>query len=81
MPKYVQAAQSKWREVTELNPDLFFLYTVYDDLFVARSAVAKYVNADPEDVVFVENASEGPEPEASPPQAFPPQALQPKVLT
>ena len=59
VPKYVQAAQSKWREVTELNPDLFFRYTVYDDLFVARSAVAKYVNADPEDVVFVENASEG----------------------
>ena len=59
VPKYVQAAQSKWREVTEMNPDLFFRYTVYDDLFVARSAVAKYVNANPEDLVFVENASEG----------------------
>ena len=59
VPKYVQAAQSKWREVTEMNPDLFFRYTVYDELFVARSAVANYVNANPEDLVFVENASEG----------------------
>ena len=45
VPKFVLAAQSRWREVTEANPDLFFRYSVFDDLLTARSAVAKYVYA------------------------------------
>eukprot|EP00619_Florenciella_sp_RCC1007_P011295 CAMPEP_0205909778 /NCGR_PEP_ID=MMETSP1325-20131115/4082_1 /ASSEMBLY_ACC=CAM_ASM_000708 /TAXON_ID=236786 /ORGANISM="Florenciella sp., Strain RCC1007" /LENGTH=423 /DNA_ID=CAMNT_0053276099 /DNA_START=23 /DNA_END=1294 /DNA_ORIENTATION=- len=58
-PKSVGAAQEQWRTEVEQNPDKFFRYTMWGYIDQARQDVAAYIGADSEDVVFVDNASEG----------------------
>ena len=59
VPKIVLEEQIHWRSLTEANPDKFFRFTVFDILDNSRKAMASFINANYEDVVFVENASEG----------------------
>lgn len=41
------------------NPDLFYRQTEYQLYTQAREAVARFVGADPENLVFVQNATTG----------------------
>jgi selenocysteine lyase/cysteine desulfurase len=59
VPKSIINAKLEWINHVELNPDQWFRYEVYDEMNTVRAQVANYVGADPEDVVFVENASHG----------------------
>ena len=43
----------------ESNPDAFFRYEVFTAMDAVRKAMAAYLDADPEDVTLVPNASEG----------------------
>ena len=58
-PKPVLAEQDKVRSSIEANPDKFYRFDIWDAVNQARAAVAHYVGADAEDVVLLENASEG----------------------
>jgi len=57
-PGVVQRAQDRWRTVIENDPE-YVRWQMYTDLNNARSVVAAYVNADPEDIAFEINASHG----------------------
>lgn len=41
------------------NPDLFYRQTEYQLYTQAREAAARFVGADPENLVFVQNATTG----------------------
>lgn len=43
----------------ESNIDLFMRSVVYEEMDKVRNEIAKYINADDEDIVFVDNASHG----------------------
>jgi len=49
----------EWAFYVESNPDRWYRYEVYQKVDAVRARVASYIGADPEDVVFVENASHG----------------------
>jgi selenocysteine lyase/cysteine desulfurase len=56
-PKLVFEDLKSWDLKMEQNPDRWFRYTLYGKLNEAREALAGYIGADAEDVVFVPNAS------------------------
>jgi hypothetical protein len=58
-PHFVTKAAHRWQSQMEACPDRWFRQTLYPELDRARAELAKYVNADPMDLVFVENASHG----------------------
>eukprot|EP01016_Furgasonia_blochmanni_P015176 TRINITY_DN1820_c0_g2_i2.p1 TRINITY_DN1820_c0_g2~~TRINITY_DN1820_c0_g2_i2.p1 ORF type:complete len:443 (+),score=54.87 TRINITY_DN1820_c0_g2_i2:98-1426(+) len=59
LPKQVLAYQRWLQEQQEGNPDLWFRVQLEPMLLDTLKMVAKYINADSEDIVFVENASQG----------------------
>ena len=58
-PHHVTKAAHQWQSQVEACPDRWFRQTVYPELDKTRAELAAYVNADPMDLVFVENASHG----------------------
>lgn len=59
VPRVVTADMHRWDALTEECPDCFYRYTARPLLSNVLSSLARYVSADPADVVFIENASEG----------------------
>lgn len=58
-PRPVLAAQAKLREALERDPVLFFVTDLEELLAFAREELASFVGADPDDLVFVPNATAG----------------------
>ncbi|MCY1006555.1 aminotransferase class V-fold PLP-dependent enzyme [Nannocystis pusilla] len=58
-PRAVLAVQDELRRRMEREPVRFFLRDLQAPLAAAREAVAAFVGADPQDLVFVRNATEG----------------------
>lgn len=58
-PREILEAQDKWRRALERSPVQFYLHHLPDLLAEARARVASVMNASPEGLVFVSNASEG----------------------
>ncbi len=58
-PKVVLAAQNEWRRRLERQPIFFLVNELEGHLDQARGALAEFVGAAPEDVVFVANATAG----------------------
>jgi isopenicillin-N epimerase len=58
-PRVVLEAAGRWRSRMEANPDLFFRETLPGALREAAAALARFVGARAEDIVFVENATAG----------------------
>ncbi len=59
VPRVVTADMHKWDALTEECPDCFYRYSARPFLSNVLNSLANYVSADPADVVFIENASEG----------------------
>ena len=59
VPRSVLEAQSELRARIERDPMHFFTRRYLDELQAARERLARFVGADPGDVVFVRNATEG----------------------
>jgi hypothetical protein len=59
VPRVVTADMQKWDAFTEECPDCFYRYSARPLLSNVLNSLAQYVSADPADVVFIENASEG----------------------
>jgi selenocysteine lyase/cysteine desulfurase len=59
VPNAVLNQANSIRDQIELNPDLFMRYQVYNDVDQVRAQIAKYINAQFQNVVFVPNASSG----------------------
>ena len=59
VPRVVTSDMHKWDALTEECPDCFYRYTARPLLSSVLISLAHYVSADPADVVFIENASEG----------------------
>lgn len=59
VPRVVTADMHKWDALTEECPDCFYRYNARPLLSDVLKSLAHYVSADPADVVFIENASEG----------------------
>ena len=58
-PRYVQAAQSRWREELEHEPVRFMVDSLPEALQTAASRLASFVGASPSRLAFVENATSG----------------------
>lgn len=58
-PKRVLAAQDEWRRRMEAQPSLFMRLTLPPALRAAADALAGFVGAEGQDVVFVDNATSG----------------------
>jgi isopenicillin-N epimerase len=58
-PRVVLEEQSRFRSRLEQEPVRFMMHELEPALDVARSAVARLVGADPEDLAFVSNATTG----------------------
>lgn len=58
-PKEVLAAQGEWRRRLESQPVRFMGRELQPALAEARAALARFVGAEPADMVFVENATAG----------------------
>jgi isopenicillin-N epimerase len=58
-PKPVLAVQSAWRERIERQPLQFLVRELEAELDTARAALAQFVGADPDDLVFVNNTTTG----------------------
>ena len=59
-PKQVETAARKYREIMENQPEYWFRRDLFTRLDATREKIARYINARaPEDVVFVDNASDG----------------------
>ena len=58
-PRYVQAAQLRWREEMEREPVRFMVDTLPDALRAAAARLAGFVGASPSTLAFVDNATAG----------------------
>ena len=58
-PRSVLAAQQRWRDLLEVNPDAFIHEHYQPALDASRVRLAEFVGADPEGLVFVNNATAG----------------------
>ena len=58
-PRYVQAAQTQWRELMEQEPVRFMSDILPDALRAAGARLAAFVDAEPSTLAFVENATAG----------------------
>jgi isopenicillin-N epimerase len=58
-PRAVLEAAGRWRNRLEANPDVFFREVLPGALREAASALARFVGARPQDLVFVDNATAG----------------------
>jgi isopenicillin-N epimerase len=58
-PRQVMAVQSEWRARLERNPMQFLVRELETHLDAARGALAQFLGAEADDVVFVQNATTG----------------------
>lgn len=58
-PISVMEAADEERRKVRANQDLYYRYDMVSSLVPARNAVAKIVDADPKDLVFIQNSSSG----------------------
>jgi isopenicillin-N epimerase len=58
-PRYVQAAQQRWRDALEAEPVRFMADVLPDALRHAAAKLAKFLHATPANLAFVENATQG----------------------
>src|SRR4051812_11077815 len=58
-PKSVLAVQREWQEQLEREPVRFMIRELPVHLEAVRQDLARFVGAQPEDLVFVQNATEG----------------------
>ena len=58
-PKFVHTAKIGWQELAEHRPDFFMKKTYIHQLNKCREIVAKAINAETRDCVFVMNATTG----------------------
>lgn len=58
-PRYVQAAQQRWRDEMEAEPVRFMSDILPGALRVAGARLAKFLGATPANLAFVENATQG----------------------
>lgn len=58
-PKVVLAAQDEWRRRMEAQPSMFMRLTLPSALRAAADALARFVGAEGDDLVFVDNATTG----------------------
>lgn len=58
-PRTVLEAAKRWRSRLEASPDVFFREILPAELREAAAALARFVGARPQDLVFVENATAG----------------------
>lgn len=58
-PRPVLAAQQAWRDRMENEPVRFFAHDLEPAMDQARAALGAFVNADPDDLAFVPNATAG----------------------
>ena len=58
-PRVVHEAAERWRTRLEENPDVFYREILPGALREAAAALARFVGARPQDLVFVENATAG----------------------
>ncbi len=58
-PRYVQAAQARWRDALEAEPVRFMSDELPEALHAARGRLAGFVGAAPQRLAFVENATQG----------------------
>ncbi len=58
-PRAVLAAAERWRVRMEASPDRFLRYVMPDALRAAAGALARFLKAKGDDIVFVENATSG----------------------
>ena len=59
VPSAVMAVQREWIERMESNPETFIRWDQYPTLDVVRARLARYIGAETDDVVLVDNASHG----------------------
>eukprot|EP00736_Rhodelphis_marinus_P012318 Rmarinus@m.2833 len=59
VPQPIFNAHMHWQDVVEKHPDRWFRTQCRDEIRRVRADMAEYVNADKENLVFVENASTG----------------------
>ncbi|GBC03700.1 hypothetical protein RclHR1_05270009 [Rhizophagus clarus] len=58
-PKVVQEAFREYQDKVETNPDKFIRRDLIPEMCKAREAVAKFINAETNEVVFVQNTTTG----------------------
>ena len=58
-PRYVQAAQQRWRDTLEAEPVRFMADILPDALRHAGTKLAQFLQATPANLAFVENATQG----------------------
>src|SRR5262245_42445278 len=58
-PKIVLAAQAEWRDRMEAQPSIFMRRILPQALRASASALATFLNAEGQDLVFVDNATTG----------------------
>jgi selenocysteine lyase/cysteine desulfurase len=58
-PKVVQEVFREYQDRTETNPDKFIRRDLELELYKAREAAAKFINAETNEVVFVQNTTTG----------------------
>ncbi len=57
--RYAEEACQKYREQINFNPDKFFNFKMFSKIKETQILVSKYINANPGNIVFVDNASDG----------------------
>jgi len=58
VPRPVYDQRNKYIELMEYEPDAWFRWILDDTLLKNRDRLAKFINCEPEDVVFAENVTE-----------------------
>jgi selenocysteine lyase/cysteine desulfurase len=58
-PRQVMSKHHQYQEECDSNPEKWLRYKVFEKYNETRKIVADYINADQDDIVFVENASDG----------------------
>jgi selenocysteine lyase/cysteine desulfurase len=58
-PREVVEQTRKYQEQMDFNTEKWIRYTIYEKLNETRKIIGEYINADHEDIVIVENASDG----------------------
>jgi isopenicillin-N epimerase len=58
-PKPVFAEYQRWQLELECQPVEFLGRRYYDLMAESRAALGKYLNADPDDLIYVDNATAG----------------------
>jgi selenocysteine lyase/cysteine desulfurase len=58
-PRYVGEAYQRYREYMDSNPDKFIRFEMEEKIKETKVLVGNYINADIDNIIFVDNASDG----------------------